>query len=89
MDFYESDDASCVMLGKKDYVSVKIDDKRVQVQKRLILCTLKELHQLFLEKHPETKIGFSLLAMPRTKECVLSDASGTHSACVCHGCRHF
>ena len=38
--FYESDDISRVMPGKKDYVSVRLGEGRVHVQKRLVLCKL-------------------------------------------------
>ena len=31
--FYDSDDISRTMPGKKDYVSVKVDERRVPVQK--------------------------------------------------------
>ena len=39
--FYESDDISRVMPGKKDFVSVK---QRVHVRKRLVLSNLKEAY---------------------------------------------
>ena len=47
--FYEN---SRLMPGKKDFMSVKFEGGRTQVQKRLILCNLRELYQLFKEKHP-------------------------------------
>ena len=53
------------------------------MQKRLLLINLKELHQLFKEKHPEVKCRFSKFAALRPKHCVLAGASGTHSVCVC------
>ena len=43
--FYESDEVSCVMPGKKDFVSVRLGEKREHLQKRLLLGTLKELYQ--------------------------------------------
>lgn len=81
--FYESDDVSRVMPGKKDYVSVRQGDSRVQLQKRLVLSNLKELYQLFKEKFPTLTIGFSKFAELRPKQCILAGASGTHSVCVC------
>ena len=45
--FYESDSSSRMMPGKKDFVSVKGEHGRVHVQKRLVLCNLKELYQDF------------------------------------------
>ena len=53
--------------GKKDFVSVKQEGKRVHVQKRLILSNLKEVYQLFKEKFPTESIGFSKFA-----DCVQS-----------------
>ena len=43
------------MPGKKDFVSIKHGDRRVHVQKRLILNNLKEVYQQFKEKHPLEK----------------------------------
>ena len=81
--FYESEDVSRMMPGKKDYVSVRTSDGRVHVQKKLILCNLRELYQLFKDNHPNEKIGFSTFASLRPKHCVLAGGSGTHSVCVC------
>ena len=57
-DFYCNDEQSRVMPGKKDCVSIK---KNTQVQKRLILCNLKELYANFKEQHSDIKIGFLTL----------------------------
>ena len=81
--FYESDDISRVMPGKKDFVSVKKDGKRQHVQKRLVLSNLKEVHRKFKERFPHYKVGFSKFAELRPKHCVLAGASGTHSVSVC------
>ena len=71
------------MPGKKDFVSVKQEGKRVHVQKRLILSNLREVYHEFKEKCPDRKIGFSKFAELRPKHCILAGASGTHSVCVC------
>ena len=71
------------MPGKKDFVSVKQDEQRVQVQKRLVLSNLKDLYQLFKNNFPSEKVGFSKFAELRPKHRVLAGASGTHSVCVC------
>jgi len=47
--FYHDEEYSRQLPGKKDFVSVS---KNVHVQKRLILCNLKELHSAFKSKHP-------------------------------------
>lgn len=82
-DFYELDDISRIMPGKKDFVSVRQGDKRVHLQKRLLLSNLKELYQQFKEEYPMEKIGFSKFAELRPQQCVLAGASGTHAVCVC------
>ena len=81
--FYECDEVSRMMPGRKDYVSVKQADERVQVQKRLVLSNLKEVYQVFKEKYPDKPIGFSKFADLRPKHCILAGASGTHAVCVC------
>ena len=81
--FYEYDEVSRMMPGCKDFVSVRKAEGRVHVQKRLVLSNLKETYQLFKEKYPDTRIGFSKLADVRPTHCVLAGASGTHSVCVC------
>ena len=81
--FYENDEHSRCMPGKKDFVSVQSAHGRIHVQKRLILCNLKELYQHFKENYPQQHIGFSKFAELRPKHCILAGASGTHSVCVC------
>jgi len=81
--FYESDDISRIMPGKKDFVSVKKEEKREHIQKRLVLSDLKVVYREFKEKFPDHKIGFSKFAELRPKHCVLAGASGTHTVCVC------
>lgn len=81
--FYESDEVSRVMPGRKDCISLKTDNGRIAVQKRLVLSNLREVYNLFKEQHPNSKVGFSKFASLRPKNCVLAGASGTHSVCVC------
>ena len=81
--FYESDDISHVMPGKKDFVSVKKKGQHMHIQRRLVLSNLKEVYHEFIERFPGKKIGFSKFAELRPKHCILAGASGTHSVCVC------
>ena len=83
IDFYESDDISRTMPGKKDFVSVRQEGKRIYVQKRLVLSNLKEVYHAFKDTFPSFKIGFSKFAELRPPHCVLAGASGTPSVCVC------
>ena len=80
--FYELDEVSRIMPGKKDFVSIREGDHRVHVQKRLILGNLKEVYQQFKEKYPMVKVGFSKFAELRPRNCVLAGTSGTHAVCV-------
>ena len=82
-EFYQNDEVSRVMPGKKDFVSVKQVDGRVHVQKRLVLCNLKELYKHLKDRFPAEKIGFSKFAELRPKNCILTGVSGTHAVCVC------
>ena len=52
--FYNDDEYSQQMPGRKDCVSIK---KNVHMQKRLIFCNLKELYAAFKNNHPNLKIG--------------------------------
>ena len=78
--FYHDEEYSRQLPGKKDFVSVS---KNVHVQKRLILCNLKELHSAFKSKHPTLQVGFLKFCSLRPKWCIVAGASGTHSVCVC------
>ena len=63
-EFLERDDVSRLCLGKKDYVSVELEDGRKEkVQKRLLLSNLKEIYQHFVTEDPAVKVGFSAFAM--------------------------
>jgi hypothetical protein len=75
-EFYQNDEHSRQLPGKKDSVSVS---KSVHVQKRLILCNLKELYEDFKTKLPIANVGFSKFCQLLPKWCVLAGVEGTHS----------
>ena len=81
--FFVSGEISRIMPGKKDCVSIKVNDTRISVQKRLLLGSLKEIYQQFKDQFPAEKIGFSRFAELCPKHGVLAGASGTHVVCVC------
>ena len=82
--FYQDDEYSRLMPGKKDYVNVGKGNKgRVHEQKRLLLCNLHELDTTFKVIYPDAKIGFSKFCSSRPKWCVNVSSAGTHSVCVC------
>ena len=81
VNFFEDDEFSRLMPGKKDYLSVS---RNVHKQRRLLLCNLKELYiSAFKEKYPHAKVGFSQFCSLRPKWCVSVGSAGTHSVCVC------
>ncbi|MCG8620797.1 MAG: hypothetical protein MJE68_02195 [Proteobacteria bacterium] len=79
--FYESDETSRIMPGKKDFVSVRKAEGRVHVQKRLVLCNLRELYRMFKDKYPNESIGFSKFAELCPKHCL--GWCQWHSLCLC------
>ncbi|XP_044574327.1 uncharacterized protein LOC123258406 [Cotesia glomerata] len=84
IDFYESEENSKQLAGMKDFKSVKdCDGNRTRVQKKLILCNLKELYQSFKAQYNSVAIGFSKFASLRPTYCILAGSSGTHVVCVC------
>ena len=52
--FYQDDEYTRQMPGKKDYVSIA---RNVHIQKRLILSNLHELYFEFKRKYPDLKVG--------------------------------
>lgn len=80
--FFEDDEFSRMCPGKKDFVAIRIQGERIEKQKRLLLCNLKEIYNVYRERNgPE--IGISKFCELRPKWCVTVGSSGTHSVCVC------
>ena len=80
--FYESDDISRCMPGKKDSVSMSINGKKERVQKHLILCNLQEAYLEFTDES-YLKRGFSKCASLLPKNVCLPGGSGMHIVLVC------
>ena len=81
--FYLREDISRILPGKKDFISVKLNDgKRTHVQKQLLLCNIDELYQKFKTEHPNVKVGLTKFFTLRPKQCVLAGESATHRYCV-------
>ena len=79
--FYEDDEYSRQMPGKKDYVSI---GRNVHKPKRLVLCNLSELCSAFRDKYRNIKTRFSKFCTQRPKWCVLARSSDTHFICICN-----
>ena len=58
--FYEDDQNSRLLPGKRDFVSVARNER---VQKRLLLSNLKELYKEFKNKFPQYKLAFQSSAL--------------------------
>lgn len=54
--FYNDDEFSRLMAGKKDFVSM---GEKLHIQKRILQCDLKELFSTFTKFYPDIKMGFS------------------------------
>lgn len=86
-DFFTQDNVSQPCPGKNDCVTVRLNDEKVKLQKRLLLMNLKEAHCQFKLKYPNEKVGFSKFASLRPKQCITAlETGGTHYTCVC--CHH-
>ena len=79
-DFYQNDEYSRQLPGKKDYMSIQ---KGVHKQKQLVLCNLHELSVAFKERSLDVKIEFSKFCILCSKWCVIAGSSEAHSICVC------
>ena len=64
----------------RDKVSVR---NKVYAQKRLLLCTMKELYNHFVSKYPEAKIKLTSFYSLKPKWCIQPEKNGTHSVFVC------
>ena len=78
--FYEDDEYSRMCPSQKEFVSVRIDGKKVHKQKRFLLQNLHELYLEFKKQCPNDKIGFSQFW---PKWCITVNSCGMHSVCVC------
>jgi hypothetical protein len=83
-DFFVSDEVSKMLPGKKDFVNDRDENgKKVQVQKRMLLYTLKNSFEMFKENHPDTKVGWSKFTQLRPRQVVFPGSPGTLAMCIC------
>jgi len=80
--FFKLDSISRQSPGKKDFITRKINGKKQYLQKRHLLCSLRETHALFLKEHPEVKIGFTKFCSLRPAN-VLFSSDITQNVCLC------
>ena len=83
-EFYGCDAVSRICPGKKDCVSINLEDgSKEKVQKRLLLTNLNEVYALFKSKFSNLPVSFSTFALLHPKWCILVGVSGFHNVCVC------
>ena len=80
--FYMRSDVSWTAPGKKDYVTVIKNGEKQKEQKKFMLMSLCEAHQLFVEAHPAVKVGRSKFAALRPKTVMCNQAI-PHNLCIC------
>ena len=68
--------------GQKENKSVRVDGHKVQMQKRLLLLNLRELHQEYDKIYPK-EISFSKFCELRPKWCMNVNSKGMPSICLC------
>ena len=80
LSFYESEEISCLLPGKKDCVTIRFPDKtKIKKQKRLLLSNISEIYAQFKKENPDRKIGFSTFVLLRPKWCIPVGVAGTHN----------
>ena len=81
-EFYCRDDNSYQAPGKRDVVTVKENGMKQKLQKRYLLCSIRELYQLFIEEYPGIKVSLSSFQDLRPPN-VLYKSSIPHNTCIC------
>ena len=77
--FYESDKYSMMYLGKKEFVSVKIDGEKQHAKDTV---NLKELYIDYV-RVTGNKVSFSKFSQLRPKWCItVNHSSSVHSVCL-------
>lgn len=82
--FYESDEISRVMPGRKDNITIVKDGVRESVQKRLLLFDLKVIHEKFKTKYLDVKISLCLKRCDRVTVFPLVGKVVTMCVCKTH-----
>lgn len=68
--------------GKNDSTVRNAKRSAEKLQKRLLLCNVREAYLFFKKKFPVDKVGFSSICELRPKQCITVGQSGSN-ACVC------
>lgn len=80
--FYLLDSISRQAPGIRDYVVVRSNGKKVQLQKRHLMWSLKDTYALFKSEYPDVEIGFSKFCSLRPSNVLLGSAM-PRNVCLC------
>jgi len=87
--FYNRDDISYQMPGKRDYITLKDDNNQtITLQKRILLFSIREAYQLYLIEHSNNNNNTNLsLSMTSFRDLrplnVLVQSHMSHRSCLC------
>ena len=85
LEFYERDEISRQLPGRKDIVVVVENGEKVLKQKKLLLMNVFEVYQMFKKEYPQVKIGKSKFAVLRPQHvCICLEKDHTVCCCVYH-----
>lgn len=84
-DYYVNDLNTYTYPGKKEYVSLVVDERKIFVQKKLLLYTVHDLYLKFKNEYTgdEKLPSFSYFASLKPIECIHAGDPGSHTICVC------
>lgn len=83
-EFYERDDISYQMPGKRDCIVVNHDGQRMVLQKRILLFSIRETYQLFLADTNQTNVNISPTSFGELRPIhVLVKSFMPHRNCLC------
>lgn len=85
VEFYNRDDVSYQMPGKRDFIVVDDDTgQRITLQKRILLFSIREAYQLFLVENQNTTFSLSVTSFSELRPVnILVQSSMPHRNCLC------
>ena len=74
--------------GKRDRIIKRVNGIKEYIQKKYLLCSLREAHSLYLQTKPQSPLGYSTFCKLRPNHIHLFGKI-PDSVCVCHVHEHF
>jgi len=81
-DSFQLDSISQQEPGRKDFVTVKVNNTQQQIQKRHLFWSLRESYGIFMKENPTVQIGFSKFCSLRPVNVFLS-VDMPRDVCLC------